>query len=60
MPKTMDRKRTEAEERKEAISKLTPQERLSRLATRPGDCTKERYKLLKLIEEDERGSKKRK
>lgn len=58
MPQTMEQKRTAAEERKAESAKLTPEDRLARLESAPGESKKERAKLLRKIET--RGKTKRK
>lgn len=42
--------RTQAEARQAAHDALTPQERMSKLRTRPGDSLRERERLIALIE----------
>jgi hypothetical protein len=54
----MEQKRTAAEERKAECAKLTPEDRLARLESAPGESKKERAKLLRMIEK--RGKTKKK
>jgi hypothetical protein len=54
----MEQKRTAAEERKAEYVKLTPEDRLARLESAPGESKKERAKLLRMIEK--RGKTKKK
>ena len=45
-----EQKREEAEQRDEASSKLTDKEKMAELDKRPGECRKQREKLLKGLE----------
>lgn len=49
MPKSLEQKQTEADERRVAHAKLTPEDQLARIEGRPGKAAKERAKLLKKI-----------
>lgn len=50
MPKTIEQKREEAEERAAAYSKRTPEEQLALIEHRRGNSTEERYALLAKME----------
>ena len=50
MPKTVEQKREEAQERQAAYDKLSPEDRLARIETRPGESKRERAKLMSKIE----------
>lgn len=54
MPKTKETKRIEAEARHEAYRKLSPESRLTRIETRPGNSERERLRLLGAIERRKR------
>lgn len=50
MPKSIEQKRQEAEERREDYDTLKPEDQLARIEGRPGESKRERAKLLALIE----------
>lgn len=50
MPKTLKQKQEEAEERRKAHEQRTPEDQMNLVERRPGSSTRERAKLLAIIE----------